>query len=231
MQIIVVDNSEEEYTKVNQHLLENCNSIRYICNHGNLGLSKGYNKAINSIEDDCYWVMLSDDDTEFGMDYLRNVCDSLETTKANIITGCIKVSDGTSISPVTSNSIINRNKKPITIPGVYENIYCINSGLAIKSDVFNAIGLFSEDLFLDMIDFWFMDTLIKYNLNRIEVLDGTIYQSFSGNETFNDYSMKRYEIYKRDFNEYCKLTNKPITYKIILIKRRIRLALLRMRRK
>lgn len=229
VRIIIVDNStNEEFIEANRAQAKNYNGVRYICNNGNLGLSKSYNKAIASIEDDSYWVMLSDDDTEFSMDYLRNVCTEIEKADASVLAGIIKTPDGAVLSPMMNNSVFS-SKKPVTVCGIHDNIFCINSGLVIKSDILRSIGPFSEDLFLDMIDYWFMDSLKEHGLNRIKVLEGAVCQQFSGSERFNENTMKRYDIYKADFNTYCHLTCKPPIYKLILFKRRIKLTLLKMR--
>lgn len=229
VRVIIVDNSTgEEFIRSNQEQTANSDKVRYICNNGNLGLSKSYNKAISSIDDDEYWVMLSDDDTEFGIDYLRNVCTEIENSDASVLTGIIKTSDGTVISPMMNNPVLS-SKKPVTDTGMHDNIFCINSGLVIKSDVLKAVGPFSEELFLDMIDYWFMDTLAEKKMNRIKVLEGAVSQNFSGAEGFNENTMKRYDIYKADFKTYCRLTHKTPFYRLILLKRRINLARLKMR--
>jgi GT2 family glycosyltransferase len=89
------------------------------------------------------------------------------------------------------------------------------------------MGGFEERLFLDMVDYQLMDELKKNGKNRILVVPGTISQKLSGLD-FSDKeaSMRRFRIYYKDFKEYCRLTKKPLFYRIIIpLKRRINIGI------
>ena len=218
VEIIVVDNSELSYRMTHQHVVPE--DIVYIDSKGNLGLSKAYNRAIQYIEDKDYWVVFADDDTFFSIDFLENLYKTASLHEVDVISGVIKA-DEKVLSPLKRNAIRPRTKDFIDTPGLYKNIYCINSGLAIHSKVLRTIGPYDETLFLDLLDYWFMDQLIDSHINTIEIVEGEINQRFSGNDKTNISAVdKRFNIYRKDFCRYCALTNKSPIYKYgVLMKR------------
>ena len=66
IEIVVVDNSEKEFQQ-NISLYD----IVYLKNCSNLGLSKSYNMLLANIPVDS-WILWSDDDTYFSLQYLIN---------------------------------------------------------------------------------------------------------------------------------------------------------------
>ena len=70
---------------------------------------------------------------------------------------------------------------------------------------------YDENLFLDMVDYLLFYKINSIQLEKIEVVEGYIYQNFSGEE-YTDYSktIKRYRMYKADFVRYCQITKKVI---------------------
>ena len=227
--LIVMDNSSEEYAQKNEQYSKENAFITYVNNYGNIGLSKSYNKAISLIKDTDYWVMICDDDTEFSEEYIGNVIDYINGEKTNdIVTGIVR-SNSVPKSPVITNGIFKKNSDTIGKPGTYKGVYPINSGLVIHSKVFNSGIRFNETLFVDMIDYCFMDDLIKNSYDTVEVLDGDINQSFSfAAETDKNAVIRRFGIFKKDFRNYCKIQNKGLVYKwAILRKRQLRIWLMR----
>ena len=219
VKIVVVDNSESAYVK--QQSQECAEGLIYIDNDGNKGLSKAYNKAFSNIEDAAFWIMLSDDDTLFSMEYLENAYNNAMNFSSKVISGIVKTSEAGVLSPLRCNSIRPKAKDFISTAGKYSDIYCINSGLFIHSSVINEIGGFDESLFLDMIDYWLMDKLTEKDENRIEIVEGDILQQFSGTEKSSKEALKRrFNIYKKDFLRYCDLTGKSFIYKYGIIAKR-----------
>lgn len=224
IRVLFMDNSIDldikQYNK-NQSKNYDQQKFLYVDNGGNIGLSRAYNKALSLIKDDNYWVMLADDDTFFSETYLRNVVfETQEKGNYLLYTGIIN--NGRSFfSPKKRLSIKNKASDFITEPGLYTNIYAVNSGLVINSAIFKKYGHFDETLFLDMIDFNFMKLLIKNEANTIKVLGGRIEQEFSGT-TKASYKkmMSRYKIFKKDFVTFCKLNEMSQFYKIAILSKR-----------
>ena len=218
VEIIVVDNSELECVKTKSKAYSE--RLIYIDNNGNKGLSNAYNKAISLIHDTDYWLMLADDDTEFSLEFLEAAYSAAMKHEHSLICGLVKTDTG-SLSPTRRNTVFRKQDTYISDTGVYSDIFCINSGMIIHSEVLDAVGPFEERIFLDMLDYWFMDQLIEKRLNTVEVVEGDIYQHFSGNERADKEALlRRFTIYKKDFSTYCRLTDKSIPYKYgVLLKR------------
>lgn len=65
-------------------------------------------------------------------------------------------------------------------PGIYRDLYPINSGFFLAGSALREVGGFDERLFLDQVDFLMMDRLRAHGIRKIGVLPGEIRQSFSG---------------------------------------------------
>lgn len=227
--IWLFDNSDKNYVRQNKRIYENYKIyLNYIDNGGNIGLSRTYNKALRLIQNMSDWILFSDDDTKFSMNYLINIYNEIQNNnKISIMSGVIKTKFGI-LSPLKDNTIFSR-EKGINLPGVYKNIFCINSGLVVKRSIYSIIGKYNERLFLDMIDHYFMDKLIECNYNTILIVSGEIEQDYSGEKkVYNEQIEKRYKIFKTDFVNYCSITKKSIFYKyFILNKREVKIKMLK----
>lgn len=223
--------------------LSGINRIFYRDNGGNIGLSRAYNAALSFVfrfekkQQEGQWIFWADDDTLFSAEYLDNVRKEIQHQEQNnallpektggaaasfcpLVTGLIP-----GISPFYRQII--RNADPanqIHEPGEFENIYCINSGLCVRVSLYREVGLYDERLFLDMVDFLFCEKLMKKNLCRVSVVQGEIRQNLaSGTERNRDRQKARYRLFRRDWKEYCKITQKSVFYYgIILLKRFLR---------
>lgn len=218
--IVVVDNSES--ADVKQRSRDCSAGLIYIDNNGNKGLSKAYNRALANITDESFWIMISDDDTLFSMEYLENAYNKAMAFSSKVISGIVKTNEAGVLSPLRRNTIRPKAEDFISTAGTYSNIFCINSGLFIHSSVIKEIGGYDERLFLDMIDYWMMDKLIEKDENRIEIVEGAILQQFSGTEKSSKEALKRrFSIYKKDFSTYCDITNKNPAYKYSILFKRV----------
>ena len=213
---IIVDNSNEEYVIRNQKYAENQDDISYICCNGNAGLSGAYNQGLRMIktETDDAFMMIADDDTIFSDAYMECLVHACEQGKNDVYSGIIHDKNGKCLSPNSAFDWLGRDKYAIQQPGVYDNIYCFNSGICINIALLDLIGGFEERLFVDMIDYWLMDTLKANGKNRVCIVSGEILQDFSAT-TFNDLEavLRRYHIFKKDFEMYCNICNKGNVFK------------------
>ncbi len=219
--IVVADNS------VDDKILESnsrCSlPITYIPCGGNIGISKAYNKALRTIEDESFRVMLSDDDTLFSEEYMENMyaasCE--EANKDRLICGLIDTDNGW-MSPrsirTTNAAFPFLLRKPV--PGVYKDRNPVNSGLCIPGFLIRKIGGYDERLFLDYVDYLFMDKIRKAGFGEVVLVPGRIHQEFSGFSDDIDSTLKRWEIFRKDFSSYCDITNKSALYKNYLLARR-----------
>ena len=205
VRILLFDNSVNEDIVTANRNTKLADYVSYITNNGNIGLSKAYNKALAMTGPDD-WIMWTDDDTSFSDEYLNNAYKAACNNTCDIIAGIVT----TNLHTVLSPSFMKKDDtKELKSGVIYDHLYCINSGLCVKKTVYELIGKYDETLFLDMIDYWLFDEARRHNINQVYLVPGEIVQDFSGNR-----------IYKKDFNNYCTIENKPLSYRLkILVKR------------
>ena len=219
--IMAVDNSvDEKILKSNSVCTL---PVEYIPCGGNAGISKAYNIALNTIKDEDFRVMLSDDDTLFSEEYMENLYKAaqLAENKDRLICGLIDTDKGW-MSPrsvkTTNAAFPFMLKKPV--PGVYKDRNPVNSGLCIPGFLLRKIGGYDERLFLDYVDYLFMDKIRDIGYGEVVIVPGKIHQEFSGFSDNLDSTLKRWEIFRKDFTAYCDITNKSWAYKNYLLARR-----------
>ena len=247
---IIADNSTDDViVQENRETASLKNWLRYVECGGNIGLSRAYNRAIATIpQEEAYWIMLSDDDTYFSMEYLENAIrrirheqklwketpagEKLWTREPLRMLCGVVLTEGGWISPRSEHtkefalSGLLRQPKP----GIYRDLYPINSGLFLEGSAIREAGGFDERLFLDQVDFLMMDRLRARGIRRIGGLPGKILQSFSGDmsqgwkkessETPGQSADERFRIFRKDFQAYCELTGKPWYYRAWILGRR-----------
>ena len=219
--IIVCDNS----TIVNDNKKTVCNDgYMYIDMHGNKGLSKAYNKAIEEINKTCgnqmYYVCIFDDDTDINQ-FFEISKKYIETSMYDVYLPVIKTNQRI-LSPC---NYINNKIYPIeSIEKVdLSHISAINSGMIIKSNVFKKIK-YNENLFLDYIDHDFM-LKVKKNNFKIKIMDDLVLtQHFSMEENTIDSAYNRLKIMNKDLKEFYKKNKlqyykQIIAYKLVMIKK------------
>ena len=217
IKLIVCDNSTIE-NKNEEKVLNDGNM--YISMHGNKGLSKAYNKALKNIpysKDD--YVLLLDDDTTLTNEYIQTVFRSIETKK-DVYIPIVKTSNMLMSPVISKDGCICPIKE---IDQIHDSkISAINSGMLICTDVFNDYQ-YPEQMFLDYVDHAFMFEMNRRH-KQMEVMNITVFQSFSVDE-FNKIAEKnRFKIFKKDIAYYYKeLVKNRKFYLYILLKRKIRL--------
>ena len=213
--LFFLDNSTDEGVKAqNEAFAESAGpGAIWLDNGGNIGLSRSYNRIIDLVEDREEWIMLSDDDTVFSEEYMDNVLAEINgSAEADVLCGIIKSGAG-QFSPKKSLGLLSREQEYIETPGIYKDIFAVNSGLVIKRSVFDTAGKYSERLFLDMVDHYFMYRLTKNGINKIKVLCGEITQSFSAEGSSYRDSMKRFRLFKKDYAAFCSLCGLGAKYR------------------
>ena len=185
---LIVDNSTNEEIKSSNR---DCStSLEYLDMLGNKGLPAAYNQAIDRIDKTTdNWIVISDQDTKYESEYFNKLEDTVKSCDSKAIAPQVTNSRGL-MSPFTL--------KHDCIPGLNR---FINSGLAVKSDVFLKIK-YNEELFLDFVDY---DLANEFHKNGIDVkfINAELFQDFSGTDFTNkEAAIKRYEIYIKDADKY-----------------------------
>ena len=224
VRLIVCDNST--ITNDNKRLVENDGNI-YLCMHGNIGLSKAYNKAIDYIMDnlfeECDYIVLMDDDTYFPEEYFNEL--NKKISNSNIDIYLPVVFDETGNAGYLSPSIMKRGycHRAKDIKSINKDELCgINSGMVIKNDIFDNYR-YNEEIFLDYIDHNFIRDM-RSRGKRIDILETKLTQCFSSSSDTKQSAEKRFKIFKKDINVFYKkgLSNRFL-YHYILFRRRINL--------
>ena len=202
VKLTICDNSEEQEIRTANHRYCMKYKIKYSDMHGNKGLSRAYNEAIKELKNDD-WMVIFDQDTDVPIDYFSELEKSIAAYPSiNIHVPVVK-----SIKGQMSPSKLNRYcvKKILSIaPGAYTDITAINSGMAIRKEVFDAVGNYNENIFLDYLDHFFIREYHKH-FRQIAVFDCVLNQEFSDDDHSNfSRDLKRFQIYKNDFYEFCK---------------------------
>ena len=207
--LIICDNSTEEND--NSALVENDGYV-YMDMQGNKGLSKAYNKALDFLMNKDGYVILLDDDTILNEDYLKCVKDLNCDIAIPIVKDEVSILSPSNIK----KGVVSRWDGK----SVLESFTAINSGMVISLNVFKNYR-YDENLFLDYVDHQFLKDMYDKN---IKILNCTIQQKFSGNETADlNASYQRFKIFKKD-SKYFYRKNRKI-YFYVVYKREFRLIL------
>ena len=218
IKIIIVDNTSNEVIIQENKSYKKSNTIQYICNEENLGLSKAYNIVLGNTNSED-WILWTDDDTLFSEEYLNNVYSATFIDNVRVIAGFVRTNKGSLLSPISCSHDNNTVYHEHTI---YNNLYCINSGLCVKRSIYDSIGYYDERMFVDMIDYWFFDELRKVDFDNVLIVPGFILQNFSGTSRGPILSkIKRFKVYSKDFNIYCSLERRPLAYRISVLVRHL----------
>lgn len=147
--IVIVDNgSDKETLSVLKDLNKN-KKTHVIYNNSNLGIATALNKGIYyAIEKQYNWILTMDNDSEATKNMVNSMLRWFENSenKENVV----------SIFPeyIEKSTIKNRSEcESKLIENNFEEIYFDNtSGNLIKAEIFNKIGKFNEDFFIDSVD-------------------------------------------------------------------------------
>lgn len=198
--VVVCDNSTKKFD--NKEKVER-DGYTYIDMHGNCGLSKAYNRALDRIKMDNPkmegYVMLFDDDTFIPADYFEKMSQVIESGRADIYLPIVEDEVG-----ILSPSIMKKyycHRAPSDVWSIKKDELCgINSGMVIRLAVFRKYR-YDEGIFLDYVDHNFLRDMRKYK-RKVEIVDTRIKQTFSSNTDPKEKAMVRFKIFKKDINRF-----------------------------
>ena len=180
-------------------------SIIYFKDKKNPGVSKAYNTAFNYAKKGKYnWVILSDQDTKYPKNFIRENEIYLLKKKYSIYSPILHQNNKI-VSPV-----LFKNFRGIPIKSrvcgeinLKSRIFPINSGLILGSEVFENFS-YNEKAKLDFSDFIFFERLLKSNFKYF-ITDLECEHDLSSNE-LNPLSNKllRFKYYSFGLYEYAK---------------------------
>ncbi|MFA6144682.1 MAG: glycosyltransferase [Sulfurimonas sp.] len=137
---IVIDNSDRKQPKIIETLKSIYSNLIYIDNHGNLGIATALNIACDTaIIQSSDWILTMDQDSKFinFQDYLD--CLHLLSDKSDIAL----------LAPNTGRFSAEAIQKNISDCTHEEHFIVITSGNFLNLNLFNIIGRFDDNLFID----------------------------------------------------------------------------------
>ncbi len=223
-EVIVIDNSTNKQIKLSNFQFCTEKSVKYVDMRGNLGLSKAYNRGISEASNE--WIVIFDQDTNISSKYFERLIAKMNVSDRNLLYIPIVKSGDNTISPAR---LVDGDVVRIKGSFNYEENECytaINSGMVIHKSVYNYVGSYDENIFLDYIDHNFMYLCNKKNI-KPKVFLYICNQNFSGDEKPPLRSaLIRFKIYKKDLYYYYKNTVKSkLRGKLKIVKRKFVLTL------
>ena len=233
--VYVVDNSTDAPCKEKNRIYATQQGYTYIDMHGNAGLTRGYNAAIDAIARERggageeLWIITTDQDTSFPANYLEQLENAAANTEAMLIAPVVR-SGELILSPCRKKGIRFCSCEGNWQEGTPEERFFVNTGLCIRGSLFMQQGLrYNEELFLDFTDFDLQLRIRKLTGTAAEILsDVALEQAFSGTEATRTATqdLERCRIYIRDGEAFYRTWYPGDTsYKAYLFGRRMKLAL------
>lgn len=198
---VVVDNSTLE--NINEHLCKEEGYI-YLSMHGNVGLSKAYNKVLDYLKNKEGVVVWFDDDTNITQEYFDKLDVEINNrTDVSIFTPIIQGQDNKFWSPNEARFFKNKQLKNSEDTIKNTNFNAINSCTAVRLEIYKNYR-YDERLFLDQIDHSFFYDMRKKKIKFCKI-DVIIKHNFSLKNKYAsiEFIKKRYEIMIPDFLVYC----------------------------
>ncbi len=164
-QVVLVDNaSSEKYRAVFDKILRNLKNVVMILNSKNLGIGEALNQGTKKLLEnpDLNWIATFDHDTQIPASYFTKLVDSVRRDSLHQATQII----GPRFTLSGEATPFDRAVEPATA--------IITSGAMYSRSVFNKIGFFRSDFFIDSIDHEFCLRAIANGLRVAQVNTVTI---------------------------------------------------------
>jgi GT2 family glycosyltransferase len=205
--VVVVDNSTVQTT--NAEFASQRGWI-YINMGGNFGLSKAYNRGIESVKENDAIICLFDDDTQVDEEYFDLLMKkAMEEPNTKVFLPMVYDEIGLLSPSVINGLIVSRVTDASKISS--ENINGINSGMAIRRGVFDNYR-YDETYFLDYIDHAFIRDMKRRGVS-ISIFDAQLKQAFFANSDADVAAViRRFKIFKKDFKHFCEETSEGRRY-------------------
>jgi rhamnosyltransferase len=219
----IVDNSTSDFG--NREFAQEY-GYEYVDMGGNAGLSRAYNRVIDTLEKDDGLLCLFDDDTEVDSRYFEALKKAAEAHPEIDVFAPVVTDQKGIMSPCIIRGVSCRRIKSLDeLPE--RGVSAINSGLAVRRRVFAGYR-YDEGQFLDYVDHAFLHDITGHERARIHILEDVVLkQAFSGSaRQSRAAALQRYRIFKKDITFYCsKYGISPVLRWALLLRRRLGLLL------
>lgn len=199
--VLVMDNSTREYPNA-AFCAER--GWHYRSMGGNAGLSKAYNAALELLKDAHGLVVWADDDTSFPENYFSGLSAFAEENPEKSLFLPVVLSGERRISPSAAGKY---RVEPVqtTAELAGRPVTAINSGMAVRLELYQAGYRYDESLFLDCIDHDFM-RWCRLNGKDFFVMNGVTLRQrfFIDSRPKRSAALARRKIFVRDFRTYSR---------------------------
>lgn len=149
MQVDYVILSDNTPKKGNSNLFCGIDNCIYVANWENLGLSKAFNKALQSRHfDESDYIVFFDQDSRICNGYMECLIHNFKHISSVASIGCL----GPQYIDTNSQSLVSLRRIETLSESCYTVSSMITSGLLTTYSVLKSIGFWNEDIFLDMAD-------------------------------------------------------------------------------
>jgi rhamnosyltransferase len=160
--IIIIDNGSSETSKAGLSTLDP--AITILFNETNLGLATALNQGVRAaLAKGARWIVTFDQDSIATTDFVKNLLAAYES--CSYATQVMLV--GPTYQDQTSGEITSMGNDK-SLPLYQPIIYTWTSGCLMKASVFEEIGYFRDDFFVDYIDIEYCLRCQKYGFKLIE---------------------------------------------------------------
>ncbi|MEG1495976.1 MAG: glycosyltransferase [Clostridiales bacterium] len=220
LHLIICDNSTADFG--NNELLA-MDGITYVDMGGNKGLSKAYNRGIDTITKKQGILCLFDDDTEIPADYFEKVRKYFKEIPADIYLPMVYDDVGLMSPGVMKKYICYRAHSLSDLPP--NEFTGINSGMALKLALFENYR-YDEHIFLDYIDHNFIREMRNIGKSMVIMKDVSLHQTFSDVVNSKVSAITRFKILKKDLKYFYRGSFRSyLIYCYVIGKRSIKLCL------
>lgn len=166
--VIIVDNGSNKETTDYLEELENKYSVEVIYNKENYGIAIALNQGIKFAKKQGYeWILTMDNDSEATKDMIATMFKTYEEINDLEICSIFPtyIEKGVNIHYESEESIYNGSYEKI----INDVTIGMTSGNLVKSEVFDEVGYFKEDFFIDCVDHEFCFRLKLKDKKMIKV--------------------------------------------------------------
>ena len=173
--IHIVDNSTSDY---GNRQFAQAKGYEYVDMGGNAGLSRAYNRVIDTLDKDDGLLCLFDDDTEVDSRYFEALKKAAGAHPEIVVFAPVVTDQKGIMSPCIIRGVSCRRVKSLDeLPGC--GVSAINSGLAVRRHVFAGYR-YDEGQFLDYVDHAFLRDITGHERAHIHILEDVVLkQAFS----------------------------------------------------
>lgn len=169
--IIIVDNGSMNDVSIIVKDIENCIVIK---NNMNLGIANALNIGVNYIQNSCEWILTLDQDSKISSNMINLMLDEYNNRQ-----------DKNEIMIIAANSV-EKNKKIYEKKNKSELVLTeITSGNLVNVKIFEKIGLFREELFIDLVDHEFCLRVNSKGFKILKVRNAILWHSLGNTKEYN----------------------------------------------